>query len=250
MPRRCSAAWAHRVGIERCRRRSRAVPKPYDAHTGIVNARPCRDPLVPMSDHSENLCSRPDYAALCAPSVAGDDPPIDLRRGLHGSTRRGSPIRQHREWCSNAGPTSGESRASKNPGPGPAPRFGCWQAPSHSDGTRGAPRPDGPLCDIEQLRLAPPVMLRQIVDTEVRTVGVPWAVEVTFGEPDLSRLEQYTARLAADGGYVAILLNQQLLSVSRVVDRVTDGSLTIAGDFTRDQAMELQERLTGSSQGA
>ena len=154
----------------------------------------------------------------------------------------------------NGAPTPDQPPASlalrKILGPGPAPRFGCWQAPSHSDGTLGAPRPDGPLCDIEQLRLAPPVMLRQIVDTEVRTVGVPWAVEVTFGEPDLSRLEQYTARLAADGGYVAILLNQQLLSVSRVVDRVTDGSLTIAGDFTRDQAMELQERLTGSSQGA
>ena len=102
---------------------------------------------------------------------------------------------------------------------------------------------------MKQLRLAPPVTFRRIADTEVRTVGVPWGLVVTFGDPDVSRLEQYTARMAADGGYVAILLDQQLLTVVRVVDRVTDGSLTIAGDFTRDQAMELQERLTGSSQG-
>lgn len=164
----------------------------------------------------------------------------------------GSPGREPQSGSTvNGAPTPDQSPALELRGvlgPGPAPGSGCWQAPKHSDGSHGAPQP-GALCDIKQLRLAPQVVFRAIADAEVRTAGVPWVVEVTFREPDVSRLEQYTTRIAADRGYVAILIDQELLTVLRVMDRVTDGSLTIEGTFTRDQAMQLRERLTGSSQG-
>jgi hypothetical protein len=164
----------------------------------------------------------------------------------------GSPDREPGSTV-NGAPTPAQSPASLELrevlGPGPAPGSGCWQAPKSSDGTHDAPQP-GALCDIKQLRLAPPVIFQGIADAEVRTAGVPWVVDVTLREPDVSLLEQYTTRMAADRGYVAILIDQQLLTVMRVVDRVTDGSLTIEGAFTRDQAMALRERLTGSSQEA
>jgi hypothetical protein len=133
-------------------------------------------------------------------------------------------------------------------GPGHAASAGCWQAPRLPGGKRALLNPA--LCDINELRLARPVIFRRIADAEARTVGVPWAVEVTFRKADASRLKQYTTRMAADGEYVAMLMDQQLLSVSRVARRVTDGTLTIEGNFTMDEAMELQERLTGSARGA
>jgi hypothetical protein len=119
---------------------------------------------------------------------------------------------------------------------------GCWEGQALGRGPSATRQPTG-FCRLDQLRLGDPLTLHRLADVGVEAPQVEWMVRVELVESDWSRLERFTATLAARHAFVAFIADGDVLATALVRHRATQGTLAIQRDYTREQALEVEQRL-------
>ena len=98
----------------------------------------------------------------------------------------------------------------------------------------------------EQLTLAEPVLtIRELDGAEVtfeQNAGT-WVLNLDLDDVDGEAFGDWTT--AHTGERLAMVADDEVLTAPQIQSPITGGELQIAGDFTRDEARDLLDRITG-----
>ena len=72
-----------------------------------------------------------------------------------------------------------------------------------------------------------------------------YMVAIKFKDSGKQKFAEATERLAASRGYISAYIDDEVVSVAGVGEKIVDGQAVISGGFTCDEAMELADMING-----